>query len=143
MPHMFCACYIHRRLLPACCHVLLTALVGIAGGIHLLPAFNGSRTAAHSRCAHGCTGVCCCAGATAGQACGEKPASVQNDFYAYASCGASTPQELVLMLRWEALPRRADATAPRLACQDLHFFFVLISHRDFTRLPPDPPPRWS
>lgn len=139
---MFCACYIHGRLPRALCGVLLMALFAVAGGMHVLPAFYGQRAPAHSRCAHGCSGVCCCSGAAAGQACGEKPASVQNDSHAYASCGASTPQDLFFMLRWEALPRRADAIAPRLASQDLHFFFVLLSHRDFTRLPPDPPPRW-
>lgn len=139
---MFCACYIHRRLLRALVGVLLMSLFAVAGGVHVLPAFYGQRAPAHNRCAHGCSGVCCCTGAAAGQACGEKPASVQNDSHAYTTCGASTPQDLFLMLRWEALPRRADVITPRPACHDLHFFFMLISHCDFMRIPPDPPPRW-
>lgn len=141
--HMLRASYTTRRFLRALCHaLLLMVMLATAGGIHMLPVVMGSYDAsAHARCAHGCSGVCCCTGAAAGDACGENPAA-QNKHAAYAACGVSTPQDLFLALRWEALPCCRAAVASLPDFQDLHFFFIAHTYRDFRHTPPDPPPRW-
>ena len=88
-------------------------------------------------CAHGCTGVCCCANSSEAASC--EPAGFGREETSYSNCGGQQPQALVKLICDRIAPEIAsiDFIPPHTRLLPLPSSQVFV---EFIASPLDPPP---